>query len=433
MIMGVRDRLNRLTGEDAHRHKEREAAGPREEMRALRRRIDAIMARQPQQMPAPAKIRPEVRPLERVLDGEERRNDHGACFVSTAVTAASIFHGHRPVGDGVALDMGRAALLAGDERIARCSAVEGLFLDTETTGLSGGTGTTAFLIGLGWWDAGSFVTQQIFLRDFSDEAAALALLNDIVKTRKFIITFNGKAFDIGLLRTRFILNRRSDPFADMPHLDLLFPSRRLVGHRLENSRLATLEAEILGFRRRGDVPGYEIPQRYFDWLRRRDARVLEDVFLHNRFDVISMAVLAVHLSELIDPSGCDGGAVHDDLFAASRLLIERGAHAEGVQILEMLAEQGKGLLRNEAHKALSLFHKRRGRWEKAVEIWERMIGDDPADIFALQEMAKWCEHRAGDFEKAMVLVDQALENAEESSEPWHALIYRRNRLCRRCR
>ena len=163
--------------------------------------------------------------------------------------------------------MTAVAFLAGADALKGLSMEDGLFLDTETTGLAGGTGTFPFLIGLGWFEEGSFITHQLFARDFSEEPAMLACLGELASRRKFLVTFNGKAYDLNLLATRFILNRSRDQLYGMPQIDLLHPSRRIYSHRLENVRLVTLEESVLGVRRGNDVPGYEIPQRYFDWLK----------------------------------------------------------------------------------------------------------------------------------------------------------------------
>ncbi len=162
--------------------------------------------------------------------------------------------------------MEATAFLAGPRMSQDMSIEDGLFLDTETTGLAGGTGTFPFLIGLGWFEAGSFVTCQLFARDFSEERAMLRYLSELASGKQFLVTFNGKAYDLNLLAARFILNRSPDTLTTMPHIDLLHPSRRIFAHRLENARLSTIETHVLGVKREGDVPGFEIPQRYFDWL-----------------------------------------------------------------------------------------------------------------------------------------------------------------------
>jgi hypothetical protein len=299
--------------------------------------------------------------------------------------------------------------LANDGALAGLDYTRGVFLDTETTGLAGGTGTVAFLIGMGWFEGSRFVMKQLFMRDYSEERAALMFLRDLVQDRQFLVTFNGKAFDVNLLTARFILNRLADPLAGLPHLDLLHPSRRLLRHRLENVRLGTIEGAVLALEREGDVPGHEIPQRYFDWLKRRDGRLIADVFLHNRLDVLSMAALTAYLTEMIAAEGT-GPALRppQDLLAAARLLMHRGDKAGARRMLTDLRGASCPVTVQQAGCLLSLIHKRAGEWPQAVEIWEEMIAQAPDDVFALVELAKWHEHRTRDYEQALNLARQAL-------------------------
>jgi len=424
--MSVTDRLKRLTGEKEETK--------RENARELRRRIDAIMSRRPGgDIPRPTQSRLRAGKLEDWVEGEEIQRDNGTFFLARRYLSGTSFHGYRCVNDLATLDMRNVALLACDRDIERYTPADGFFLDTETTGLSGGTGTIAFLIGCGWFEDGSFVTEQLFMRDFREERAALSYLTEIVKDRKFLVTFNGKTFDIGLLSTRFIMNRLADPLSCLPHLDLLHPSRRLVGHRLPNSRLGTIEEMILRFYRDSDVPGSEIPQRYFDWLRYGDPRLMKDVFDHNRLDVVSLAVLIVHLSSLLGPSDKRERCTDDDILATVRLMIDRGsADAARRQIGSLLECCTKGPIAIEARKMLSLIHKRDENWDDAVALWESILTDSPDDYFACEELAKWHEHRRKDYSKAADLVIRLLNKKSATTpEEAAALAYRLNRLNRK--
>lgn len=179
-----------------------------------------------------------------------------------------------------------------------------VFLDTETTGLAGGSGTYAFLVGIGYFRAGNFIIQQYFMRDFHEERLLLIALQKVLSRFAGVVSYNGKCFDLPLLETRFICSRLANPLPDPIHLDLLFPSRRLWKRRLPDCRLGTVEREILGVRRTGDVPSWEIPLLYFNYLRSRDARPLVRVFDHNRQDILSLAALTGHVCELLsDASG----------------------------------------------------------------------------------------------------------------------------------
>ncbi|MBN2514503.1 MAG: ribonuclease H-like domain-containing protein [Deltaproteobacteria bacterium] len=428
--MSVRKRLQRLTGE---RPPDDTQSDRQRQINELRRRIEAIMSRRPEQMPAhSAVLGGKHLDLHDVIEGAEIENSHGQCFLVHRETEASAYHGHRCIRELSTVDMASASLLANNPEIAACNFTEGLFLDTETTGLSGGTGTFAFLIGLGWFEGDSFITQQIFARDFSEERACLVFLKEVARNKRFLVTFNGKSFDVGLLTTRFIMNRISDPLSDLPHLDLLYPSRRMLGHRLDNSRLVTLEREVLGLRRRGDIPGSEIPQRYFDWLRRRDGRLMVDVVEHNRLDVISMATLTLHLAELLSHEIDMDYANHSDLLAVARLFADRGYDERAQRFLGSLMYSEDRYIASDAGRMLALIYKRAGRWNEAVKIWEKMLMKDPCDIFAVEELAKWYEHREHNFERALSLVTGVLENVSRTMEPEReALVYRLNRLRRR--
>jgi uncharacterized protein YprB with RNaseH-like and TPR domain len=427
--MNVIKRIQRLTGETG----EPRRPDRRSEMDALRMRMERILARRPQRTALPVKpSRREMRSLQDVIPGREAATPHGSCFVTEGLADHSFRHGDRPIEALSGLDMNTASVLTNDRFLKDHPLTDGLFLDTETTGLAGGSGTMTFLIGLGWFEKGGFATRQIFIRDFAEERAALSILKTLVENKRFLVTFNGKSFDVGLLSTRFIMNRLPNPLTGMPHLDLLYPARRLIGHRLENCRLITLEEQVLGFFRQGDVPGSEIPQRYFDWLRRRDARLVADVFEHNRMDVISLASLMVYLTEMIDVPIERTHADLRDALAVARLLIERQDVPKARRLLESLAGSGQGTAAREARRLLSLLHKRAGRWEDAAGLWKEMIREDGGDMFALIEMAKWHEHRICDFERALDLVRHALHCATDMTAfEKNALVHRLRRLEKR--
>lgn len=425
--MSTIKRLQRLTGEDSPKQKKSPRA---DEISELRRRIEAITSRRPMGTQKPASSPYENRlPLEDVIRGEEVANAFGKFFIVHGHHAGSSKHGSRSIREMSALDMKAAAILANNADIASFGCKDALYLDTETTGLAGGTGTFAFLIGLGWFEDDTFRTQQLFARDFSEERACLYFLLEIAQEKSFLVTYNGKTFDVGLLSTRFILNRLPDGLTAMPNLDLLHPARRLFGHRLENNRLSTMERDIIGFHRYGDIPGSEIPQRYFEWLRHRDPRLLADIFEHNRLDVISMAALSVYLAEMLGSKPDILTKEHADLLAASRLLVDRGDSSGAQTILEALIKADDAHAAFEARKSLSLIHKRHGRWKDAIQTWEAMLLYNPSDFFAVEEMAKYLEHRRRDFKKAIDIINEALilPHSRTTLER-DALVYRLRRL-----
>jgi len=424
------DKLKRLTGEKTT--KPTAPAAKQAQIDELRRRMDMILSRRPQtQTPAPKEqLWGETIALEKIVRGEEVENKHGRFFLVSDIMAGNCRHGKRNICETLNLDMHAAGLLAGDNTLSNCRCEEGLFLDTETTGLSGGTGTLAFLIGLGWFEEGAFHIRQIFARDFSEERAALFYLAQIAAQKNFLVTFNGKAFDVNLLNARFILNRLKSDMASLPHLDLLHPSRRILGHRLENSRLGTLETEVLGVFREGDIPGWEIPQRYFDWLKNRDGRLLEAIFEHNKLDVISMATLTAHLTEILCAKQELQNSHADDYLAAARLLFKRRDTGRAGKILDVFNGNPAGSeLSAISKKELASLCKRTGRWEEATQIWQELLTITPVDFSAVSEMAKWLEHRARDYHAAKILVEGALsQNNGFSPDEKESLAHRLKRL-----
>ncbi|RPH86173.1 MAG: hypothetical protein EHM66_04730, partial [Deltaproteobacteria bacterium] len=242
-----------------------------------------------------------------------------------------------------------------------------------------------------------FQVRQILARDFGEEKAALFYLKEIAGRKKFLVTFNGKAFDVNLLTTRFIMNRMQSDLAGLPHLDLLHPSRRILGHRLENCRLVTLESDILGVQREGDIPGWEIPQRYFNWLRHRDPCLLSDIFEHNRLDVISMATLSAHLVEILTAQSAAKHTHTDDYLAAARLLLKR-ANATGAQkILDIFQENTCSDFSLPSKKKLAQLYKRTGRIDEAAHLWQQMAACEPVEFYAISELAKYLEHHERDY------------------------------------
>jgi len=431
------DKLKRLTGEtDVPTITGKPGPGPASassEKQAriddLRRRMDNIDVRAARSRAMQDEKRTRGnRGLSEILSGEEIINEHGSFFLLSDAVRGASRHGHRNLYEVSEFDMTAAGMLANNPVLGDYLPKDALFLDTETTGLSGGTGTMAFLIGLGWFEEGHFQVRQILARDFSEEKAALAYLKEIAACKKFLVTFNGKAFDVNLLATRFIMNRIISDIEILPHLDLLHPSRRLLGHRLENCRLATLESDILGVRREGDIPGWEIPQRYFDWLRRRDPRLLADIFEHNRLDVLSMATLTAHLIEILNAQA-DLFHHMDDYLAAARLFLQRN-HPKGAEkILDGFQSHSCSDFSSPSKKKLAQLYKRTGRIAEAAHLWEQMSACEPVEYYAVSEWAKYLEHHDRNYCRVKDVIEKALggENAF-SIDQKNALEHRLKRI-----
>jgi uncharacterized protein YprB with RNaseH-like and TPR domain len=300
-------------------------------------------------------------------------------------------------------------------------------LDTETTGLAGGAGTLAFLIGVAFWEGGVLRVEQLLLDRPGDERPLLERLDGLLKGAGVLVTFNGRTFDVPLLRTRYLMNRMSSRALEVPHLDLLPPARRLFGARSADCRLQTLEWQVLARRRdrADDLPGPEIPLRYQSWLRTGDAGALRAVVEHNRRDVVSTAaLLGVVLPRLADPLGFaeDGW----ELLAAAELWHRAGdpdradaALERGIVLSQSLSARRR-LLRMRARLA-----RRSGRNELARVLWELYRTEFPDENLGHLEAAKLYEHRLKDPASALLRAESAPMRTEE-------VIRRVARLRKRC-
>lgn len=296
-----------------------------------------------------------------------------------------------------------------------------VFLDTETTGLAGGTGTCAFLIGIGAVEGVQFRVRQFFLRDYPEEKALLHALADALERYEGLVTFNGKTFDVPLLETRYALARMKSPFQRLFHLDALHPARRLWKLRLESCKLTVLESAVLGIRREGDVPGSEIPGIYFDYLRTGDARGLQPVFYHNALDILTLAALTVQLARALADPARAGLESPLDLFSLSRILGSRraGSGAQSVSICQQALATGlPPPVEAQALRHLALQLKRQGRHELAAEAWLELTRREvPQAIEACEELAIYYEHRRRDPKTAREFTKVALERSRDAGSP----------------
>lgn len=359
--------------------------------------------------------------IEAVLDGHPYDTHFGETFVVEGIYPPEYLHGN----SGLVLDapLNILADWAGDPRISDLAPQSFAFIDTETTGLSGGTGTYAFLIGAGRFDGEEFHLAQFFMRDPIEEPAQLAALEEFMAPCNALVSYNGKAFDIPLLTTRFVSQGWRTPFGDLAHVDLLHLARRLWRDRLPSRTLGNIEAHILGTTRTGDdIPGWMIPQMYFDYLRSGDARPLKSVFYHNAMDVLSLAALLNHSSKILsDPihevveHGIDIIALAklfedlNDLDSATRLYVHALDHEDAKE-----NRIPKDLLL-QAIQRLAMIHKRQDNFETAVKLWEEAAGH--RHIEAHIELAKYYEHRKREYPEAIFWTQTAIEllNSKEFS------------------
>jgi uncharacterized protein len=309
-----------------------------------------------------------------------------------------------------------------------------LFLDTETTGLSGGTGTVAFLVGLAWREADGLTLVQYFLCDFNQESALLWAVGQCVRHAGVLVSYNGRSFDWPLLQTRLVLKRTAWP--SPPHLDLLSLARRIFKPRLPDCALQTIEEAVLDLHRADDLPGSLIPSRYFAWLRGGDPRALEPVFTHNRQDVLSMALLLARFEAVL--RGSD--ELHPlDRFGRARFLETRGFQDEAIQEYRQLWRNrprgAQPMMSGPLGLRLARLLRRRGRWEEARSVLEECWRTQSYPYPVAIELAKLLEHQARDLNAARRIVGDALRLLALAVVPnpqWRADLERRSaRLDRR--
>ncbi len=285
-----------------------------------------------------------------------------------------------------------------------------LFLDTETTGLSGGAGTVAFEIGLGWIEQRGMVIRQYVMRDYDEEAAMLSEIAAVFRRFDTVITFNGKSFDLPLLESRMTINRIRLTATSWPHFDLLHAARRVYKLRLGRCNLSALEAAVLGSKREDDLPGALVPQRYFDYLKTREFALLDDVLRHNRQDVQSLAELTGHLCAVFrEPEAISH---YEDLYGVGRTLLKTGCKEKGRRCLRIV---GRSSLSSKAHMVLSLSYKKDRDWQEAISCWQEMIMRGEGGIWPYIELAKYYEHVAKDPKKALSCAHHALSYSLNSA------------------
>jgi len=292
-----------------------------------------------------------------------------------------------------------------------------IFLDTETTGLSSGTGTLPFMVGLGWFSAEGFTTSQLFMRNPAEEPALLAKLDQLLANANAIVTYNGKGFDVPLLNTRYVINGMLSPLKSIPHFDLLPISRRLWRRRLENRGLKDIETEILGYTRsQMEVPGWEIPIIYFNYLRTQDPAPLAGVFYHNAIDILSLAALFIFINQILDAP-----EIHSDISSVDRLSIaflleDIGEIVNAVTLYEKLLSIDLPIVyATELRLRYGRLLKRNGQFDQAVKVWNQK--NKQQDFRVLIQLAKVLEHQHRDYESALqwtILAQKKLNEVSDS-------------------
>lgn len=414
-----------------------------EELARLRHKISLINRkfanpeRKPKQAPLIA-MTPSNRKTARCFveewhSGQVVENDSGQHFQTERVFPSHKAHGSADVGALADLPQNFLESLSDRGGVRKAPPERWAFLDTETTGLTGGSDTYAFLIGVGRITAEGFVVRQFFMREYAEERSILAELHAHLNNFDVLITYNGKTYDQPLLEARYVLNRQKSPFAALCHLDLLHGARRLWKLRMNNCRLMQLEEQVLGVYRDGDLPGELIPYVYIEYLRSREAQRLIPIFHHNAMDILTLACLSAIVPAAFgatDPKSLARVGVRrgEDLAGIARWLLAAGRQEEALELLNRAIQSGlPDRLLFRALWEVALIEKKRRRPAAALAgFTELATCRNDYRICALEELAKHYEHEHRNYALALEFTNQAL-----AYQPSAALEHRRARLEKR--
>jgi uncharacterized protein YprB with RNaseH-like and TPR domain len=401
-----------------------------------------------------------------ILGGYSIETPFGRCLVVDRRYESDRWHGDIQIGDcDVSGDDGLRVL---DPTLV--GALDGrppsrtVFIDLETTGLSGGAGTMAFLVGCGVFDLGAFQVRQFVLTSHAAERALLSAVAQFFEGADLIVTYNGKTFDVPVMETRWLFHRIQMPLDGVAHFDVLHPARRLWKDRAafawadrdhasapkelawdptrsENGgcRLSTLERVLFGVRRVGDVDGFEIPGRFFQFVRSGNPHPLEPVLEHNRLDLLSLAAVMARAVRLAR-DGHDSCRDSAEALALGRIYERAGAHERAEACYRRAAGSDHADVKGEALYRIGLRYRRDRRFVEAAEVWRavmtltkgRGVRRHPSLValrrFAAEALAIHHEHRERDLLSAREIALFALEEAEAGVQPADGIRHRIARL-----
>jgi len=373
-----------------------------------------------------AKSRPPTAP-EDWLHGEEMTTAHGSHYETERLYERHRRHGSVGIVDLEALAPDLLDPISSGQ-IRGVTPDKWCFLDTETTGLMGGSGTYAFLIGVGRITREGFRVRQFFMRDFGEEPSVLAALAEHLKQFEVMITYNGRTYDQPLLETRYRMTRQRPPFASLEHLDLLHGARRLWNLRFDSCRLVELENQILGVERQGDLPGELIPYVYFEYVRTQEIFRLMPVFHHNAIDILTLACLTAIVPRAFHSPEVAEIAHGAELVGLARWWRQAEQHENALALFRQAV--GKNLSDDLLFRTLwdiAALEKKLGREHAAIPVLADLAGSrNPWRAAALEELAKYYERRERNYVLALEMTRSALE-----IEPSDSLERRAERLQKR--
>ena len=373
------------------------------------------------------------------LGGRRVSTRFGECMVIDRRYESDRWHGGIQIGDCTLDDLESLRVL--DPALSTEPPRRTVFIDLETTGLSGGAGTVAFLVGCGYFDLGAFQVRQFLLLSHAGERALLAAVAEFFEDADLIVTYNGKTFDVPVMETRWMFHRMEMPLDGVPHFDMLHSARRLWKHDEQGCRLSTLERTLFDVRRVGDVPGLEIPSRFFGFVRSGDPRPLEPVLEHNRIDLVSLAAVTARAIKLAR-EGHDACRDCAEALALGKVFEKAEHFGRAEACYRYAAQSPDSFVRADALYRLAV-RLRRGRYfVEAAAVWRELIEfTEPRGMrrgmlgqlrqVAVEALAIHQEHRAKDLAGARELALSALEDVGHSEGIRHRLDRLERKLARR--
>ncbi|MCU7882669.1 MAG: ribonuclease H-like domain-containing protein [Candidatus Thiodiazotropha sp. (ex Lucinoma annulata)] len=278
-----------------------------------------------------------------------------------------------------------------------------VYIDTETTGLSGGSGTLAFLVGMAVLDETAILLTQFLITRFAAETFMLTVFAQSLTGDDRLVSYNGKSYDLPLLVTRYRMHSLSHPLEQLPHVDLLHPTRRLFRRQWPDCRLTTLEKNLLGFKRSNDLPGAEAPAAWFSYIRHGQGENLIKVVTHNQQDILSLAAAHTRLSQAIE---------QPQRYQADCCAIARWLSETDEQGARQLLARSSASLSDDAKRLQAQLARRHGDWSQAIEIWQALAVRGCSD--SVERLAKYHEHINKDLHVAKHYCEQLPEGAAQS-------------------
>ena len=387
-------------------------AALRQKLAAINRKYEPIGAPRPAPKPPPPSARLFV---EEYLTGEVIENEHGPHFQTEKLYEHYKPYGTVDVGSLIELPHDLLGGISNGE-VEATKPEEWAFLDTETTGLAGGSGTYAFLIGIGHITPAGFRVRQYFMRDYGEEKSQLAAVSQFLEQFKVLVTYNGKSFDQPLLETRYRMTRQKPPFARLQHLDLLYGARRLWKLRFDSCRLVELENQVLGIEREGDIPGEMIPYVYFEYLRTQEASRVVPILHHNVMDIATLACLTSIVPWAFHTNSTSAGRFQHgaELLGLARWLRKAGEWEQASTLFRQSIDRGlKDALMWPAMWDLAQAEKKLGREESTLAIFTDLTGSpNPYRVDAYEELAKFYEHKERNTTMALEMTRCAMNHGD---------------------